>query len=73
MEDRPPQWTEAHHLIPWSEGGTTNLEDGCPVCPFRHRVIHADGWLLRISPDDGHTEYQAPGTSTWIRNHRYRP
>lgn len=70
--DRPPQWAEAHHITPWSEGGTTNLEDGCLVCPFHHRVIHADGWQLRISPDEGHIEYQSPGTSAWIRNHRYR-
>src|SRR6266511_640383 len=24
--DRPPQWTDAHHLIPWAHGGPTNLD-----------------------------------------------
>ncbi|MFY9916402.1 MAG: DUF222 domain-containing protein, partial [Nocardioidaceae bacterium] len=30
--ERPPAWTEAHHRIPWSEGGPTDLDNGCLLC-----------------------------------------
>jgi hypothetical protein len=39
--DRPPSWTEAHHLTrPWSEGGKTNLADGILLCGHHHRLAH---------------------------------
>ena len=25
--DQPPEWTEKHHVIPWSEGGPTDLDN----------------------------------------------
>jgi len=72
--DRPPSWTEAHHWhTRWADGGETKLEDGVLVCAFHHRTIHTDGWTIRLSPHDGHPEYQAPGSDVWQRNHRWRP
>ncbi|MEV7397538.1 HNH endonuclease signature motif containing protein, partial [Aeromicrobium sp. NPDC092404] len=72
--DRPPEWTEAHHWrTPWAHGGTTRLDDGVLLCPFHHRTVHDAGWIIRMSPDDGHPEYRAPGSDTWRRNHRWRP
>jgi hypothetical protein len=39
--DRPPSWTEAHHLTkPWSEGGKTDLADGILLCGHHHRLAH---------------------------------
>ncbi len=40
--DRPPAWTEKHHLVPWSEGGETNIDDLASLCPFHHRLAHDD-------------------------------
>ena len=40
--DRPPAWTEKHHLIPWSEGGETNIDDLASLCCFHHRLAHDD-------------------------------
>ena len=42
--DRPPEWTEAHHRIPWEDGGETSVENCCLFCDFHHRVVHHDGW-----------------------------
>jgi hypothetical protein len=28
--DRPPDWCESHHVIPWADGGRTNLEKHAP-------------------------------------------
>jgi len=39
--DRPPSWTEAHHLTkPWAEGGRTDLKDGILLCGHHHRLAH---------------------------------
>jgi len=39
--DRPPSWTEAHHLTkPWAEGGKTDLADGILLCGHHHRLAH---------------------------------
>ncbi|MEZ0578414.1 DUF222 domain-containing protein [Nocardioides sp. MH1] len=36
----PAAWAEAHHLRPWSEGGSTDLDDGVLLCSFHHHRIH---------------------------------
>jgi hypothetical protein len=39
--DRPPSWTEAHHLTrPWAEGGRTDLDNGILLCGHHHRLAH---------------------------------
>jgi hypothetical protein len=41
--DRPPGWCEAHHKIPWSQGGPTNLENCELRCWRHHRAVHEGG------------------------------
>jgi hypothetical protein len=41
---RPASWTEAHHIIPWSHGGTTDLTNGILLCQHHHMLIHNNGW-----------------------------
>ena len=36
----PGTWTEAHHLHPWSHGGTTDLENALLLCPRHHHHAH---------------------------------
>jgi hypothetical protein len=49
--DRPPRWTAGHHVTHWSDGGPTSAENGVLLCGRHHRVIHNDGWQVRIAPD----------------------
>jgi hypothetical protein len=35
--DRPPAWTDAHHVLSWLDGGISCYENGCLLCRF-HRV-----------------------------------
>ncbi len=56
--DRPPRDCEAHHVIPWWNGGTTSLANGALLCPHHHRVIEPDHqvaeheqWQLRMAAD----------------------
>jgi len=44
----PPGYTEAHHLRWWSNGGTTDLANGIPLCSFHHHRIHDDGWEIQV-------------------------
>jgi hypothetical protein len=57
--DRPPRWTEAHHLVGWAEGGETSLANACLVCRYHHRVLHNGGWQARLGAD-GRPEFVPP-------------
>ena len=42
--DRPPQWTEAHHIIERQRGGPTTTDNGTLLCGFHHRNFENFGW-----------------------------
>ena len=44
--DRPAAWTDGHHLIFWTDGGPTTLENLAQVCRPHHRKVHEEGWRL---------------------------
>lgn len=48
--DIPARWCEAHHVIPWSEGGSTDLPDGVLVCNFHHHQIHQGALTVERPP-----------------------
>ena len=54
----PAEFSEAHHKIPWSEGGHTTLEDGTILCSFHHDRAHDPAWV---------TTYCSDGTTTFDR------
>jgi hypothetical protein len=47
--DRPPAWTDGHHVIHWSDGGPTELENLVSLCRPHHRAVHEQGWRIRIT------------------------
>lgn len=69
--DRTPKWCTAHHVIPWSEGGPTDLSNLVLLCPAHHRLIHHSGWAIRMR--DGIPEFLPPSwldpDRTPLRNH----
>jgi hypothetical protein len=45
--DRPPSWTEAHHIKHWvRDRGPTNIDDGILLCRHHHRLMHHNGWEI---------------------------
>jgi hypothetical protein len=56
--DRPPSWTEAHHINPWCEGGKTDVADGVLLCRHHHLLVHNNGW--RIARTGSHYDLYPP-------------
>lgn len=50
--DRPPGWSEAHHIQHWEELGPTDLGNMVLLCGHHHRVIHREDWEI-TPPKDG--------------------
>ena len=49
--DRPPPWTEAHHVIHWLDGGHTALHNLVLLCARHHHTIHTGTWHITRDPD----------------------
>jgi hypothetical protein len=63
---RPADWCDAHHIIHWVDGGATDVDNLVLLCGHHHRVIHHNGWQVRIG-NDRHPEFLPP---PWINADR---
>lgn len=46
--DRPPSWTEAHHINHWArDHGRTDVAAGILLCRHHHLLAHNHGWEIR--------------------------
>jgi hypothetical protein len=55
---------QAHHIIPWSQGGPTNQDNLILVCWFHHHIaIHERGLHLYQHPDHGRVRLRQPALS----------
>ena len=73
--DRPPRWTDVHHIISWFDGGPTDRDNGVALCGYHHRYIHRqgdDGWQIRIG-HNGHPEFLPPTSIDPTRTPRRNP
>lgn len=48
---RPVSWTDAHHCVPWSEGGVTAIDNCVLLCRMHHVTVHQTGWEVFIGHD----------------------
>jgi len=44
--DRPPGWTQAHHIVEWPDGGRTDLDNLVLLCLPHHHLIHHQHWRI---------------------------
>jgi hypothetical protein len=54
------QFTQAHHIVWWKRGGTTDLSNLVLICTFHHKLVHEHGWGLRRDPS-GAVRWFRPG------------
>ena len=50
--DRPPAWTDGHHIEHWADGGSNELANLVLLCRRHHYRFHEEGWRLWWG-DDG--------------------
>ncbi|MHA6509172.1 HNH endonuclease signature motif containing protein [Tessaracoccus sp. Y1736] len=62
-----PAGCEAHHIIPWWQGGATCLANGVLLCPFHHRLVEPDPrqseesqWQVHLDPATGMPWFTPP-------------
>jgi hypothetical protein len=46
--DRPPEWTQAHDVVHWADGGATDVENMTLLCGFHHREFERRGWAVTM-------------------------
>ncbi|WP_460578339.1 HNH endonuclease signature motif containing protein, partial [Glaciibacter psychrotolerans] len=72
--DAPAQWLEFHHVIPWSTGGVTEVDNGVALCWRHHHTIETSGWEILMV--NGRPQVKAPAwidpTRTWRDANRHR-
>ncbi len=45
----PATWCEAHHVIPWHQGGATDVSNGALCCLFHHTLADNSTWDIDTS------------------------
>jgi hypothetical protein len=51
--DRPPEWTDAHHVRHWVFNGPTALANMILLCRAHHVMVHEHGWHISLDPVTG--------------------
>jgi Domain of unknown function (DUF222) len=59
---RTAEWCEAHHVVWWRFGGTTDLANLVLLCAHHHRAVHHHGWNIALGTD-GIPEFIPPA---WV-------
>ena len=60
--DRPAGWCDGHHIVHWSRGGPTDLDNLILLCRHHHTLVHDGGWQLTGTAGD--LEIRRPDRST---------
>jgi 5-methylcytosine-specific restriction protein A len=69
--DRPPSWSECHHITAWQHGGPTALDNLVMLCRAHHRQIETTDWTVRIR--NGLPEFIPPAWIDATRTPRRKP
>jgi hypothetical protein len=49
---RPPSMCHAHHIVPWEDGGSTDMANLALLCHYHHHKVHQGGWTIERLPDN---------------------
>lgn len=45
------KYLDAHHLVEWTRGGKTELDNLALLCRAHHRLLHRHGWSMKGDPN----------------------
>ena len=54
---------DLHHIVYWSHGGRTDLDNLISVCRHHHRLVHEHGYLIAAKPGGSFTFYRPDGAA----------
>ncbi len=63
----PARRCDLDHVVPWSMGGSTSLDNLTLLCETHHRLKHTPGWSLTRS-DDGSLTWRTPSGARYRRD-----
>jgi uncharacterized protein DUF222/HNH endonuclease len=55
-------FANAHHIVWWSRGGATDLNNLMLICGFHHRLVHEHGWTVERADDGRLRWFRADGS-----------
>ena len=59
--DAPSHWCDVHHVLHWSEGGDTSLDNSALLCERHHTKVH-HGFRIERQPDGRWRTWRPDGT-----------
>ena len=65
----PPSWCDAHHVVAWEHGGTTDHANLALLCRHHHGVSHRNGWAMHAT--DAERFWWTTPTGGVIESQRY--
>jgi Domain of unknown function (DUF222) len=65
--DRPPEWTDGHHIEHWADLGETEVPNLVSLCRRHHHMVHERGWSIRLEPDGSVSVDEPPGRPPVVR------
>jgi hypothetical protein len=63
----PPDRCDIHHVVPWEDGGLTDVDNGVAKCRRCHRQHHRLKWVDRLDPDGTYRVIRPDGTEITTR------
>ena len=64
----PASRCDIDHLIAWSQGGTTSLDNLVVLCEAHHRLKHTPGWALTKDQTTGVLSWHTPDKTVYRRH-----
>jgi uncharacterized protein DUF222/HNH endonuclease len=64
----PRHWCDVHHLLEWSNGGPTSLENSALLCERHHTKVH-HGFRVERRPDGRWCTRRPDGTEIVLHSH----
>ena len=64
----PASRCDIDHLIAWSQGGTTSLDNLVVLCEAHHRLKHTPGWALTKDQTTGTLSWHTPDKTVYQRH-----